>query len=70
MIPLPVAWFAVLAWGLFAPFAAQADAAAGTFAGLVTVWSRSRGLTAFSATLRMGMGLLLLAAGGYLISQA
>ncbi len=44
--------------------------AAGTFAGLVTVWSRSRGLTAFSSALRKGMGLLLLAAGGYLIAQA
>lgn len=44
--------------------------AAGTFTGLVTVWARSRGLTAFSQVLRCLLGLLLVGAGGYLIWQA
>jgi cytochrome c biogenesis protein CcdA len=41
--------------------------AAGTFAGLVSAWAKSRGMMAFSARLKQGMGLLLVAAGGYLI---
>lgn len=41
--------------------------AAGTFTGLVQSWARSRGMMAFSARLKQGMGVLLVAAGGYLV---
>ena len=41
--------------------------AAGTFAGLVSAWARSRGMVAFSLWLKRVLGLLLVAAGGYLV---
>ena len=41
--------------------------AAGTFTGLVQAWAQSRGMMAFSARLKQFLGLLLAAAGGYLI---
>jgi cytochrome c-type biogenesis protein len=44
--------------------------AAGTFAGLVSAWAKSRGMMAFSARLKQAMGLLLVAAGGYLVWMA
>lgn len=44
--------------------------AAGTFAGLVSAWAKSRGMMAFSARLKQVMGLLLIVAGGYLIWMA
>ncbi len=41
--------------------------AAGTFTGLVQAYAQSRGLLAFSLRLKQGLGLLLVAVGGYLI---
>ena len=41
--------------------------AAGSFTGLVSAWAQSRGMMAFSARLKQGLGLLLIAAGGYLV---
>jgi len=41
--------------------------AAGTFAGLVSAWAQSRGMMAFSLWLKRVLGLLLVAAGGYLV---
>ena len=41
--------------------------AAGTFTGLVQAWAQSRGMMAFSARLKQFLGLILAAAGGYLI---
>lgn len=41
--------------------------AAGTFTGLVAAWARSRGMMAFSLWLKRGLGMLLVAAGGYLV---
>lgn len=41
--------------------------AAGTFAGLVSAWAKSRGMMAFSARLKQVLGLVLVATGGYLI---
>lgn len=41
--------------------------AAGTFTGLVSAWARSRGMMAFSLWLKRVLGMLLVAAGGYLV---
>lgn len=43
--------------------------AAGTFTGLVQAWAQSRGLMAFSQRLKQALGVLLVAAGGYLLWQ-
>lgn len=44
--------------------------AAGTFAGLVQAWSRSRGMTVFSVRLKQAFGIVLVGTGGYLAWQA